>query len=241
MVQIVQVKFGDMHKILYVEDEEPLARSVKSFLSDFSFQVETVHNGGDALKALSQTTYDLVMLDWSLGDMTGLDICRAYRSSNGSAPVLFITAQSSMNYKELGFDSGCDDYLTKPFDLRELHLRVKALLKRGQPASSRLTVGSLVLDQDNLRVYKNSEEVLVTKIEFNVLLLLMSNPGKVLSPDAIIEGSWAEGKRPEKEALQMVINRLRKKIDTPSTDDPKNTMIRSVFGRGYMICPENEN
>ncbi len=226
-----------MHKILYVEDEVALARSVRSYLEDFAYQVDIVHIGSNALAALAQTKYELLILDWSLPDMTGLDICRAYRSSGGDAPILFLTAQNTMTHKELGFDSGCDDYLTKPFDLRELNLRVKALLKRGQPAAKRLQVGSLVLDQDNLRVYKNQEEILVTKTEYNVLLALISNPTKVLSVDSIIETCWPEGNRPAKEALQMVINRLRKKIDAPGTDQ-KSSMIRSIFGRGYTISPE---
>lgn len=227
-------------KILYVEDEESLARSVKSYLEDFALAVDTVHSGTAALDALSRTSYALLILDWSLPDMTGLDILRAYVSGGGTAPVLFLTAQSTMNYKELGYDSGCDDFLTKPFELRELHLRVKALLKRGQQVSNRLKAGSLVLDQDNLRVYKNQQEILVTKTEYNVLLVLMRNPTKVISVDSIIENSWGQDNKPTKEALQMVINRLRKKIDDPGTDQ-KNSVIRSVHGRGYTIAGENES
>ena len=226
-------------KILLVEDEERLASAVKGYLEDFACDVHLAHTSREALNILHGEQFDLLILDWTLPDSTGLEICRTYLSSGGTAPVLFLTSHDSMDYKALGFESGCDDYLTKPFDLRELHMRIKALLRRGERPSARLKAGALTLDQESLRVFKGGEEIKVTKTEYNVLLVLLSNPKKVLSVDTIIDQAYPSEKKPSKEGLQMAINRLRKKLDDPGVDQ-KDSIIRSVFGRGYTIA-ENES
>src|SRR5581483_10333984 len=173
-----------MVKILVVEDDAELAPVVRDWLSFEHYTVELVDNGSEAKDRLQLFAYDLVILDWELPDMSGMDILRGFRAGGGMTPVLVLTGKRSIDNKVEGFDSGADDYLTKPFHGKELVARVKALLKR--PAiqlPTNLKYGELELDPNNFVVRRNGDEIRLVPKEFALLEFLMRNPKKLFSSE----------------------------------------------------------
>jgi DNA-binding response OmpR family regulator len=222
----------NMPKILLVEDEKELADVIRDWLSEDFHLVETATDGHEALRRLSDSTYDLIILDLMLPVISGMDVCRQYRSNGGSTPILMLTAKHSLNAKEAGLDAGADDYLTKPFELRELSARARALLRRYKSSPiSVLAAGDLSLDRNSCRVTKNGEEVHFLPKEYALLELLMRNQGTVLSVDVLLDNVWGKQSEVVPDTVRSYIKTLRKKVDT----EGKPSIIRTVHGIGYVI------
>lgn len=221
-----------MSKILVVEDEEDLAGEIQEWLSHDGYLVEVVHTGPDALDYLSVYKYDAVVLDWMLPGMDGLSVCRQHRLSGGNTPIIMLTAKTALDEKETGLDTGCDDFLTKPFQLKELSARLRALIRRSsQKVTNVLHVRDITLDPVARTVFRGDEELHLEPKEFNLLEFMLRNANRTFSAEALIQRVWESETHTTSDTLRTYIRALRRKIDTPS----QASIITTVHGVGYKI------
>ncbi|MBX9688844.1 MAG: response regulator transcription factor, partial [Candidatus Obscuribacterales bacterium] len=180
-----------MAKILLVEDEKDLAQLISGWLQREHHLVEILDNGIDALATIQMNKYDVIILDIMLPGMSGLEICKQYRKSRGVTPILLVTAKSSIEDKETGLDAGADDYITKPFALKELAARVRALLRRGQSLpSNQLTIKDIVIDPVDYTVTKAGQQIHLLPQEFRLLEFLARHPNQVFSAEDLLASVW---------------------------------------------------
>jgi len=221
-----------MAKILLVEDDPVLIDQVEQWLVKEQYTVEAVFDGQEALSRLKFYPYDLLVIDWGLPKISGLDVIKQLRSTGSSMPVLMLTGKGDIPDKQTGLDSGADDYLTKPFDLRELSARVRALLRRPAALSgSVLRATDLVLDTVTHKVTKGNAEIRLLPKEFSLLELFMMHPGAVFSADKLLEKIWSSESDSTVDTVYTFIKTLRKKI---SPDSPQ-TYIKTVQNVGYKF------
>ncbi len=227
-----------MSKILVVEDDRGLADIVKDHLEHQHHAVQLTHTGDDGDKLMRLYEYDCIILDWELPDgPSGIELCKNYRARGGTAPVLMLTGRQTIDQKETGFDAGADDYLTKPFIVRELVARVQALLRRPPVIITRaITAGDLEFDTLSRSLKKSGEVVALFKTEADLLEHFMKHPNQVFSPDALLDRVWKGEDNGTLDALRTCIGRLRKKIDT----DGQGSYIENMRGSGYrFVIPES--
>ncbi len=221
-----------MAKILVVEDETDLAIPVRDWLTREQHLVELIDNGPDALDQLRIYKFDLIILDLMIPGINGMEVCKQFRQDGGSTPILMLTAKSGVEDKEAGLDAGADDYLTKPFHLKELSARVRALLRRHSQANSReLKVGDLVLDTVARTVTQNGKEIHFVPKEFSLLEFLMRHPNQVFSAEALLARVWASDTMASPDTIRTYIKLLRKGLG----GDGKESYIRTVHGVGYKL------
>lgn len=221
-----------MAKILVVEDDLNLCDFLLDSLQLERYTVELVHNGLDALERLRISDYDAVVLDWSLPEMDGLTLCKQIRSERSTVPILMLTGKDTVSDKLVGLNAGADDYLTKPFDVRELIARLKSLIRRSAGlGSNELKVGPLILDPDKHSVRKNEVEIQLLPTEFALLEFLMRHPDQVFSQDALLQRVWTSESEATSEAIRSCVKRLRKKID----GDSPEPILQTVHGVGYKL------
>nr|WP_322095875.1 two-component system response regulator RppA [Pseudanabaena mucicola] len=227
-----------MMRILLVDDEEELAEPLQRVLTNQGYLVDSA-NSGDLGWDLAQTgDYDLLILDWMMPEKSGVDICSELRQQGDSTPVLILTAKDTLDDRVAGLDSGADDYLVKPFELRELLARVRALLRRAPTPitvpneSIRLSYGDLELDRDNQMVYCQQVAIALTEREYQLLEYFMQHPNQLLSHEQISQHIWKEGEdAPTSNALAAQVKLLRRKIDR----DRQISLINTVYGKGYRF------
>ncbi|HEY9714132.1 MAG TPA: response regulator transcription factor, partial [Chroococcales cyanobacterium] len=179
--------------------------------------------------------YDLIVLDWQLPDTTGIEICREFRGKGGMTPVLFLTGKNTITDKEHGFDSGADDYLTKPFHLKELSMRLRALLKRA-PVVQNETIAcqNLTLQSGTFKVTNEGKAVQLLPKEYALLEYLLKHPNQVFSSKALLDAVWESDSNASEDTIRTYIKTLRRKITPESGDCP----IKTIHGLGYKIdCP----
>ena len=221
-----------MSKILIVEDEVYLSSAISDWLKRDNHVVETIENGRDALDHLRVYKYDLIILDWMLPGLEGVEVCRQFRADSGKTPILMLTARDTIDDKAGGLDAGADDYLTKPFHLKELSARVRALVRRPQEISSNvLKFGNLLLDPAAGRLTKDGHEVHLLPREFNLLEFFMRHPNQLFSADAILDRVWTSDTLASTDSVRTHIKTLRRKIDT----DGQPTRITNLQGKGYRF------
>ena len=222
-----------MSKILIVDDEKDLVEGLRRSLSREQHLVEVAYDGQEAMDLLLVTKYDLVVLDWMMPRQSGVDVCRWFRQRGDKTPVLMLTARGEIDDKEKGLDSGADDYLTKPFHLREFQARVRALLRRGSSAAATnvLSHGSVVLDTAARKVTRDGVDVKLEPKEFNLLEFLMRHPNQAFTADALITRVWESDSEVSPDAVRVYVRMLRKKIDTGG----KNSIVQTVHGSGYRL------
>lgn len=218
--------------ILVVEDDPDIAELLRFNLDEEGYKIELVARGKDALDHLRSRVPDLVILDLMLPDLSGLDICKRIRSSkdNSQTPVLMLTAKGEEIDRVVGFEVGADDYVTKPFSVRELLLRVRALLRRSDPqppTRQQLKAGELELDTVGQRARVGGEELKLTTTEFKLLQYFMENPARLLSRDHLLERVWDYSEDTESRTVDTHVRRLRKKLGK------MGDVIETVHGAGY--------
>ncbi|NBB30548.1 response regulator transcription factor [Cellulophaga sp. BC115SP] len=221
--------------ILIVEDEQKVANFIKKGLETQSFEALIAEDGQTAIDVFSKHTFDLIILDIGLPDMSGLDVCAKIRESNTQVPILMLTALGSMADKLSGFEVGTDDYLVKPFDFMELLVRVKALLKRSTPSSTSpneiLKVADLELDLAQKLAFRGGRQIELTAKEYSLLEYLMRNRGRVISKVDIAENVWDINFDTGTNFIEVYINYLRNKVDKGF----ENKLIHTVVGMGYVL------
>lgn len=221
-----------MAKIFLVEDDLELLGMVRSFLLLEHHTVETTSDGKEAAEHLKVFPYDVVVLDWQLPGMNGIEILQKFRSAGGKTPVILLTGKDALEDKEHGLDSGADDYLTKPFQMKELAARIRAVLRRApQLTENELSAGDVLLDPSKYRVTKNGGTIQLLPKEFAVLEFLLRHPNQVFTPEALLDRVWKSDSEATPEALRTTIKRLRKKIET----EEGTQLIRTVHGVGYVL------
>jgi OmpR-family two-component system manganese-sensing response regulator len=222
-----------MAKILIVDDDKTLSGLITIYLADGAHTVDVSHTGQDAIGFLTLQDYDLVILDWMLPDLTGVEVCQHYRARGGTSRVLMLTSRSSEADKATGLDAGADDYLVKPFGPIEFQARVRALLRRpGAMAGKLLKVRDLELDLQKQRVIKNGKHVELRPREYNVLEFLMRHPGQSFTAEILLDRIWSTDSTSSVDNVRMHIMSLRKKLN----DTDENPLIVNMRGRGYRIA-----
>ncbi|CAN1211506.1 DNA-binding response regulator [Tumidithrix helvetica PCC 7403] len=222
-------------RILIVEDNEPVARSLADALEKQHHTVDWVADGESGWQQIEAMTYDLILLDVMLPQVDGISLCRRIRASSITTPVLMLTAKDSSTDKVLGLDAGADDYVVKPFDLPELSARIRALLRRGNTTTpSLLSWEHLCLDPSKFVATYADTLLELTRKEYAILELLLRNGDRVLSRSVFIDHLWALDDIPEEEAVKFHIKELRKKLKLAGA--PPN-LIETVYGLGYRLRP----
>jgi two-component system, OmpR family, response regulator len=222
-----------MAKILIVEDDRDLGGMVLDWLRFEHHNVEMVHNGQEGLERLQTSEYDCVVLDWELPGMDGIEVCRRFRSGGGHTPIIMLTGKNAISEKEAGLDSGADDYLTKPFNMKELSARLRALLRRPVGVVSNiLKVRDIEMDPARYLVTKAGVEIQLLPKEFSLLEFFMRHPNQVFSSDALIQRVWHSDSDATGDAIRTCLKRLRKKL---GDNDEKEPIIQTVHGVGYRM------
>src|SRR5579883_1971429 len=203
-----------MTKILLAEDDRGLGETVVDWLEKENFFVDWECDGKTALEYLKQYEYEVIILDWELPGLSGIEICRAYRGSGGTAAILFLTERKTIIDKETGFTAGADDYLAKPFVMKELVLRIRALLRRPKihVVDSVIRSGDLELHAETHEFFRNGKKIDLSPIEFALMEFFMKNPGVVFSGDAILDRVWPASSTRSPDTLRTCMRRLRLKI-----------------------------
>lgn len=227
---------GNPINILVVDDEAVLAELVSMALRYEGWEIATAGDGASAIAAARSTRPDAVVLDVMLPDMSGLDVLRKLRETNPDVPVLVLTARDAVEDRIAGLTAGGDDYVTKPFSIEEVVLRLRALLRRtgvtATDAGAQIVVGDLVLDEDSHEVTRAGESVTLTSTEFELLRFLMRNPKRVLSKTQILDRVWSYDFGGRSNIVELYISYLRKNIDSG-----REPMIHTLRGAGYVLKP----
>src|SRR5512147_894081 len=225
-----------MPTILFVEDDDTISMGVEYALKQDGFQVSLAYRLEEARGLLKRSPFDLVLLDLSLPDGSGYDLCKEIRAA-GDTPIIILSARDEESSIVLGLDLGADDYITKPFRLRELISRIKAVLRRParrgvEAGDHTLTCGDVTIFTQQAKAYKNGHEVLLTALEYRLLLTLILNQGRVLTRNQILAQIWdVDEDFVNDNTLTVYIKRLREKLE----DDPQNpALIKTVRGLGYQ-------
>lgn len=225
--------------ILIIEDDERMAELISRGLKDFGYKVTLAGNGTQGLKLALEQRFDLVVTDILLPGMNGLDVCKQIKATDEAYSVIMLTALGTTDDKVDGFDAGADDYMVKPFEIRELHARIRALLKRSasQPKNDVLRFSNLELNRLTKIVKRGDVELNLTPKEFNLLEYMMSNTNRVLSKSEIADKVWDTKFDTGTNFIDVYISYLRRKVDKGF--DCK--LIHTKSGMGFILKEENEN
>lgn len=228
---------GGEVRILIVEDEESFIDALRVGLAREGFDVSVARDGQEALEVFDARNFDVVLLDLMLPKLSGLDVCRTIRSTS-TVPIIIVSAKGEEVDMVLMLEIGADDYVTKPFRLRELVARIRAVMRRHESAAAPLESESIIehgplrLDVDARRCFLNGHEVKLRKKEFALMLLMLENPGRVLTRDVLIDRVWGSDYVGDTKTLDVHIKRLRTLIES----DPKNPKyITTIRGVGYRL------
>ncbi len=221
-------------RILLAEDDDLMQEFVRRYLCRHGFRVEITCRGDEALRLASNTSFDAIILDIGLPNMDGLEVCQALREQNVQTPIIILSARSSEKDKIKGLRMGADDYLAKPFNYEELHLRVISLTRRsGQISGQFLEVRHLCIDTSSRRVWVGEDPIKLRPKEYDLLLYLARNCGSVLSRRQILNNVWGVADYASSNRVESCVSRLRKKVDSPKGFHPK--LIHNIRGVGYRL------
>ncbi len=220
-----------MAKILLVEDCPEVSENVSDWLSLEGHVVDCIADGEEAAWRLNNLQYDVIVLDWELPKLSGIELCKAYRSQGGNTPILMLTGRSNLSDKTEGLDSGADDYLTKPFHPEELGSRIRALLRRPlRVLSPKLKAHHIEMDTIARKVYKNGKEISLVPKQFALLEFFLRHPNETFSTEALLNRVWSDDSEVSPETLRVHLTLLRKAIDADGA-----SIIRTVHRVGYVL------
>lgn len=221
--------------ISVVEDEKPISTLIQYNLEKEGYKVHIFETGEEGFEHIKKNLPDLVILDWMLPDLSGIDICKQIKKETKlkSIPVIMLTAKSEESDKIRGFETGADDYVTKPFSTKELVLRVQALLKRARPSlvEDIVSFKDIKIDRLSRRVYRGDNEIKLGPTEYNLLNFFIQNPTRVYSREQLLNHVWGNDVYVESRTVDVHIRRLRKAINLSEKDD----LIRTVRSAGYAL------
>ncbi len=227
-----------MKKVLVVDDEKLIVKGIKFSLEQDDMQVDTAYDGEEALNKAKENKYDIILLDIMLPVYTGLEVCQMIREFS-DVPIIMLTAKGEDMDKILGLEYGADDYITKPFNILEVKARIKAILRRNskndpsqKSQDNVIETKGLRIECDSRRVYIDGKEVNLTAKEFDLVLLLVSNPNKVYSRDELLKKVWGASYPGDARTVDVHVRRLREKIETTPAE-PK--YIHTKWGVGYFF------
>ena len=223
-------------RILLVDDEVQLTEPLSKILSCEGYELDVANDGIRGNQLALEREYDLIILDWLMRELSGLEICQRLRSRGKTTPVLFLTAKDTIDDRVIGLDAGADDYLVKPFELRELLARVRALLRRSvnfesQHLSQPLKIADLELDLENQLAYRQGRVIQLSAKEIQLLTYFMANSGQLLSHNQIRKHLWSEEEQPNSNVLAALVRLLRRKIEGSG----EMSLIHTVYGKGYRF------
>lgn len=222
-------------RVALVEDEEAISELLRYNLEAEGFEVEAILRGDEAETRLKERVPDLLILDWMLPGVSGIELCRRLRQRTETErlPIIMLTARGEENERVRGLATGADDYVVKPFSTPELMARVKAMLRRAKPEvlASVLKCGELELDRETHRVHRKGREIRLGPTEFKLLEFLMSSPARVFSRSQLLDGVWGHDIYVDERTVDVHIGRLRKAVNLTGMSD----VIRTVRGAGYSI------
>lgn len=230
------VEFRCMAKVLLIEDDQQLCKMIRDRLVHELYVVEVVHTGSEGLDRLLTCHYDVIILDWDLPEIDGLALLKRFRENGGKTPVLMLTGKGQESDKVAGLDCGADDYLTKPFSVREFTARLRALMRRTSDVSpGEIQRGDLVLDQQRCTLSRGGIDIRLQPAEYALMEFLMRNPGRLFSADDLINRAWNSESEATANSVRILITRLRKKIDV----EGKPSLIVTVSKLGYRFEPRS--
>lgn len=220
-------------RILLVEDELAIAGFLKEGLEEEGFAVDVANNGRQGLEMAMQNSneYDIILLDWMLPGVSGIEICRSIRTENKIVPIIFLTAKDTVDDTVFGLETGANDYLKKPFAFEELLARIRVLMRNNAGEQNIFSSGNIVLNLDVHQVTKDGKPIQLTQKEFALLEYLLRNTGKVCRRTRIIEKVWDIHFDYDTSVIDVFINALRKKLD----DKDQQSFVQTIRGVGYII------
>jgi DNA-binding response OmpR family regulator len=219
-------------RILLVEDEEKLAKFVQLELSYEGYEVAVAHDGLSGLMAARDQPPDLIILDWMMPGLSGVEVCRRLRQTGTTTPVILLTAKDDVSDRVAGLDAGADDYVVKPFSIEELLARVRAHLRRRDPQDAEVLVfGDLTLDRRSREVHRGQRPIELTAKEFDLLDYLMTNPRQVLTRDRILEQVWGYDFMGDSNIIEVYVRYLRIKLEAKG----ESRLIQTIRGVGYVL------
>lgn len=228
-----------MMQILLVDDETELTTPLARVLTAEGYQVDVANNGVKGEELAQNHRYNLLILDWLMPEKSGLELCQNLRSRGDQTPVLFLTAKDTVDDRVQGLDVGADDYIIKPFELREFLARVRALLRRSaeeeNTVSSHLKLYDLELDINNQLAYRSGRMIELSERETQLLSYFMQYPEQLLTHQQIYQHLWGEDSTPSSNVLAALVRLLRRKIEAPG----ETPLIHTVYGKGYRFIEEN--
>ncbi len=219
-------------QVLIVEDETKLAQFIELELKSEGYEVKIATNGFDALSQARELTPDLLILDWMLPGISGLEICQRLRQTGSTVPIIILTAKDETSDRVAGLDAGADDYVVKPFSVEELLARIRVHLRRTQDeATDTLQFGDLVLNSSTWQVYRGNRAIELTAKEFELLRYLLNHPRQVLTRDQILDRIWGYDFMGDSNIIEVYIRYLRLKLE----DKGESRLIQTVRGVGYVL------
>lgn len=227
----VGTEFKNDMRILIAEDEKGISNFLKDGLEEEGFAVDLAVDGKKGLELASSNDYDLMIFDWMLPGLSGIELCREFRKQNKTTPVIFLTARDTVQDIVFGLESGANDYIKKPFQFDELLARIRVQLKTGAGEQSLLKLCDIEMNLDTHRVFRASKEIILTPKEFSLLEYLIRNKGKVCTRTNIIEHVWDIHFGSDTSVIDVYINFLRKKLNQTGKD---KELIHTVRGVGYI-------
>ena len=220
-----------MAKILLVEDDVELADRLRDWFAMENYVFETVDNGEDALQMLESFEYDVLVLDWSLPGISGLEVCKRYRAKGGQGGVIFLTGRSDVPSKGTGLDSGADDYMVKPFDVRELAARVRSLLRRPRTMLSELRIGDVVLKPETRSLSVGDRCIVLMPKQSALLEYLMRHPNRPFNAKALLDSVWPSDAEASEETVRTCMKTLRQQLATLE----RKEFVKTLYGSGYLV------
>jgi DNA-binding response OmpR family regulator len=219
--------------ILLVEDEVKLARFIELELNSEGYQISVAHDGMSALTLARESMPDIILLDWMLPGMTGVEVCRRLRSTGNKVPVIFLTARDDISDRVMGLDAGADDYVVKPFSIEELLARVRAHLRRSKEEedSDHLQFEDLSLNRRTREVFRGNRAIDLTVKEFDLLEYLLSHPRQVFTRDQILEQVWGYDFMGDSNIIEVYVRYLRLKLE----ENQEKRLVHTIRGVGYVI------